>query len=194
MWKGSRDPPTCEIGFHWNTILIWETSAVRNQIHWCISPIIVCVSRLVGFVSPVELELNCFEQKQNICAFFTQNILPIHWKMWILYNIEILRAERKVIWYIYMLYGTNTPGGRFKDSYELINLTVGQRKKVTAVTFFPARPRLDQKAQIRAKYPKFPEMNSRDFWCIEWMWLDLSWVQIPGSQCAWFGRYDSLKF
>ena len=24
--------------------------------------------------------------------------------------------------------------------------------------------------------------------------VDLSWVQIPGSQCAWFGRYGSLKF
>ena len=69
------------------------------------------------------------------------------------------------------------------------SVTVGQRKKVTAVTFFPARPRLDQTAQIRAKYTKFPLMKSRDFWCIEWMWLYLSWVQIPGSQCAWFGRY-----
>ena len=46
---------------------------------------------------------------------------------------------------------------------------MGQRKKVTAVTFFPARPRLDQTAQIRAKYTKFPLMKSRDFWCIEWM-------------------------
>ena len=45
--------------------------------------------------------------------------------------------------------------------------TVGQRKKVTAVTFFSARPRLDQTAQIRAKYAKFPWMKSRDFWCIE---------------------------
>ena len=52
--------------------------------------------------------------------------------------------------------------------------TVGQRKKVTAVTFFPARPRLDQTAQIRAKYTKFPLMKSRDFWCIEWMWLQLT--------------------
>ena len=34
-------------------------------------------------------------------------------------------------------------------------ITVGQRKKVTAVTFFPARPQLDQAAQIRAKYTKF---------------------------------------
>ena len=33
---------------------------------------------------------------------------------------------------------------------------VGQRKKVTAVTFFPAWPRLDQTAQIRAKYTKLP--------------------------------------
>ena len=41
--------------------------------------------------------------------------------------------------------------------------TVGQRKKVTAVTFFPARPRLDQTAQIRTKYTKFPLMKSRDF-------------------------------
>ena len=47
--------------------------------------------------------------------------------------------------------------------------TVGQRKKVTAVTFFPAWPRLDQTAQIRAKYTKFPLMKSLDFWCIEWM-------------------------
>ena len=30
-------------------------------------------------------------------------------------------------------------------------IMVGQRKKVTAVTFFPARPRLDQTAQIRAE-------------------------------------------
>ena len=34
---------------------------------------------------------------------------------------------------------------------------MGQRKKVTAVTFFPARPRLDQRAQIRANYPKLNE-------------------------------------
>ena len=40
---------------------------------------------------------------------------------------------------------------------------MGQRKKVTAVTFFPARPRLDQTAQIRAKYAKFPWMKPRDF-------------------------------
>ena len=26
------------------------------------------------------------------------------------------------------------------------------------------------------------------------MWLYLSWVQKPESQCAWFGRYGSLKF
>ena len=71
---------------------------------------------------------------------------------------------------------------------------VGQRKKVTAVTFFPARPQLDQMAQIRAKYTKFPLMKSLDFWCIEWMWLDLSWLQTLGSQCAWFGRYCSLNF
>ena len=73
-------------------------------------------------------------------------------------------------------------------------LTVGQRKKVTAVTFFPERPRLDQTAQIRAKYTKFPWMKSRDIQCIEWLWLDLSRVQIAGSQCAWFGRYGNLKF
>ena len=50
-------------------------------------------------------------------------------------------------------------------SYSLPYLfhTVGQRKKVTAVTSFPARPRLDQTAQIRAKYTKFPLMKSRDF-------------------------------
>ena len=30
---------------------------------------------------------------------------------------------------------------------------VGQRTKVTTVTFFPARPRLDQTAQIKAKVP-----------------------------------------
>ena len=47
--------------------------------------------------------------------------------------------------------------------------TVGQRKKVTAVTFFPARPRLDQTAQIRAKYAKFPWMKSRDL-CIEFVY------------------------
>ena len=41
--------------------------------------------------------------------------------------------------------------------------TVGQRKMVTAVTFFPARPRLDQTAQIRAKYTKFPMMKSCEF-------------------------------
>ena len=51
----------------------------------------------------------------------------------------------------------------------VVHHTVGQRKKVTAVTFFPARLRLDQRAQIRAKYPKFPLMNSRDVWRIEWM-------------------------
>ena len=58
-------------------------------------------------------------------------------------------------------------------------ITVRQRKKVTAVTFFPARPH--QTAQIRAKYARFVWMKSRDVWYIEWMWLDLSWVQIPGS-------------
>ena len=73
-------------------------------------------------------------------------------------------------------------------------ITVGQWKKVTAITFFPARPRLDQTTQIRAKYTKFPLMKSRDILCIEWMWLDLTWVHIPGSKCAWFGRYDSLNF
>ena len=46
---------------------------------------------------------------------------------------------------------------------EISGYTVGQRKKVTAVTFFPARPRQDQTAQIRAKYTKFPWMKSRDF-------------------------------
>ena len=51
----------------------------------------------------------------------------------------------------------------------IIKGAVGQRKKVTAVTFFPARPRLDQRAQIRAKYTKFPRMKSHDFWCIEWI-------------------------
>ena len=61
------------------------------------------------------------------------------------------------------------------------NLTVGQRKKVTAVTFFPERPRLDQTVQIRAKYAKLPSIKSGDFMCIEWMCLDLSWVQILGS-------------
>ena len=35
-------------------------------------------------------------------------------------------------------------------------LTVGQRKKVTSVTIFPVRPRLDQTDQIRVKYVKFP--------------------------------------
>ena len=70
---------------------------------------------------------------------------------------------------------------------------MGQRKKVT-VTFFPARTRLDQTAQIRAEYTKFPWMKSRDCWCLEWVWLDLSWVRIPGFQCAWFRRYGSLKF
>ena len=59
---------------------------------------------------------------------------------------------------------------------------------------FPARPRLDQTVQIRAKYTKFPLMKSRDSWWIEWMWLDLSRVHLPGSQIAWFGRYVSLKF
>ena len=59
--------------------------------------------------------------------------------------------------------------------------TVGQRKKVTAVTFFLARPGLDQTAQIRAIYAKFRWMKSCDFWCIEWMWLDLSAVQVPGA-------------
>ena len=43
-------------------------------------------------------------------------------------------------------------------------VTVEQRKKVTAVTFFPARPRPDQRGtntgQIRAK---FPCMKLRDF-------------------------------
>ena len=42
-------------------------------------------------------------------------------------------------------------------------LTVGQRKKVITVTFFPARPLLDQTAQIRAKYAKFAWIKSRDF-------------------------------
>ena len=77
-----------------------------------------------------------------------------------------------------------------------VTFTVGQRKKVTAVTFFPARSRPDQTALIRAKYAKFPWMKSHDFWWLEpeWMWLELSWVQIPASYCAWFGRYGSLKF
>ena len=62
-----------------------------------------------------------------------------------------------------------------------ICITVGQRKKVTAVTFFLARPRPDQKGtntQKRHKYAKFPCMKSRDFWYIEWTRQDLSWVQI----------------
>ena len=60
-------------------------------------------------------------------------------------------------------------------------IMVGQRKKVTAVTFFPARPRLDQTTQIRAKHAKLPAMKSRDFLCIEWMRLYFSWVQMMGS-------------
>ena len=33
----------------------------------------------------------------------------------------------------------------------------------------------------RTKYAKFPCMKSREFWCIEWVRLDLSWVQIMGT-------------
>ena len=44
-------------------------------------------------------------------------------------------------------------------------ITVGQRKKATAVTFFPARRGRIKEAQIRAKYAKFSWMKSRDFWC-----------------------------
>ena len=42
-------------------------------------------------------------------------------------------------------------------------ITVGQLKKVTAVTFFAARSRLDLTAEIRAKYAKFLWMKSREF-------------------------------
>ena len=38
-----------------------------------------------------------------------------------------------------------------------------------------------KEAHIRAKYAKFPWMKSRDVWCIDWMRLDLGWVQIMGS-------------
>ena len=57
-------------------------------------------------------------------------------------------------------------------------ITVGQRKKVTAQ--LPSSPRgrgRIKDAQIRAKYAKLPWMKSRDFWCIEWIRLDLSWMQ-----------------
>ena len=52
--------------------------------------------------------------------------------------------------------------------------TVGQRKKVTAVTFFPARPQPDQRGTNIGQIRKVPCMKSRDFWCIEWVRLDLS--------------------
>ena len=77
----------------------------------------------------------------------------------------------------------NSSGLLFNKSiyFEVNIITVGQRKKVTAVTFFPARPWSDQRAQIRTKYAKFPWTKSRDFWCIESMWLDLICVQILRS-------------
>ena len=59
----------------------------------------------------------------------TQNIWSIHWKMWILWTGENLRALR---------------------------FTVGQRKKVTAVTFFPARPRPDQRGTNAGQIRKVP--------------------------------------
>ena len=40
--------------------------------------------------------------------------------------------------------------------------TVGQRKKVIAVIFFPVRPEPDQMAQITTKYATFPWRKSRD--------------------------------
>ena len=40
--------------------------------------------------------------------------------------------------------------------------TVGQRKKVTTVTFFPRGRGRIKEAQIRAKYAKFPWIKSRD--------------------------------
>ena len=40
-------------------------------------------------------------------------------------------------------------------------ITVGQRNGVTAVTFFPARPRPDQRGTNTVKYAKFPWMKSR---------------------------------
>ena len=52
-----------------------------------------------------------------------------------------------------------TPSAIFENGHRIhaqnskssiTKLTVGQRKRVAAVTFFPARPRLDQTAQIRA--------------------------------------------
>ena len=83
-----------------------------------------------------------------------------------------------------MFQKTDTEAEGRRDGSRLITGctgTVGQRMKVTAVTFFPARPRLDQTTQIRAKYARFAWMKSRDVLCMERMWRDLSWVQIPVS-------------
>ena len=63
--------------------------------------------------------------------------------------------------------------------------TVGRwdntEKNVTAVTSSPRSRGRIKEAKIRAKYAKFTYMKSCDFWCIEWMILDLIWVHIMGS-------------
>ena len=65
-----------------------------------------------------------------------------------------------------------------------IIFTVGQRKKVTAVTFFLARPRSDQRGT------NTDQIRKVNVWCIEWKRLDLSWVPTMGSYYAWFGFWQ----
>ena len=59
-------------------------------------------------------------------------------------------------------------------------LLLGQRKKVTAVTFLPARLRPDQRGTNTGQIRKVPLNEIACFWCIKCVALDLSWVQIIG--------------
>ena len=51
---------------------------------------------------------------------------------------------------------TWTNAGQMHLKLSFAKITVGQRKKVTAVTFFPARPRLDQRGTNTGQIRKVP--------------------------------------
>ena len=63
------------------------------------------------------------------------------WSVWWVINntLQLFRYEANALWFL-----------------TLDRITVGQRKKVTAVTFFPARPRSDQRGTNTGQIRKVP--------------------------------------